>query len=283
MKSKPYDSFNEKDIRAFEPEAKIGLLGTVTPEGLPHLTLITSMQALTTKKMVWGQFSKGVSKEYVKNNPKTGFLILTPDKKLWRGKADWTNCSRQGEEYEMYNMKPMFRYNAYLGIHTVHYMDLVETYGCETLPVAGVAVASVMTWLVKRLVKDASGERILKTWAQNLFNRFGALKFIGYIGADGYPRIIPLLQCQAAGGGTLAFSGPAYSDELKGLQPGACAAVFGLTMKMEDVLVRGRFRGLKRNAGVNIGVLDIDYVYNSMPPKQGVIYPEPELAPVVDF
>jgi len=42
------------------------------------------------------------------------------------GKVRWTHEVRAGEDYELYNHKPMFRYNAYFGIHTVHYLDLVE-------------------------------------------------------------------------------------------------------------------------------------------------------------
>ena len=60
-------------------------------------------------------------------------------------------------------------------------------------------------------------------------------------------------------------------------------AVFGLTMKMEDVLIRGVFRGFKRTMGLRLGTVDIQWVYNSMPPAHGQIYPEPLLKPVVDF
>ena len=35
----------EPDVEAFETEAKVGLLATLGPEGLPHLTLITTLQA----------------------------------------------------------------------------------------------------------------------------------------------------------------------------------------------------------------------------------------------
>ena len=32
---------------------------------------------------------------------------------------------------------------------------------------------------------------------------------------------------------------------------------------------------------MKVGAVDIDWVYNSMPPKQGPIYPEEPLGPVV--
>ena len=54
---------------------------------------------------------------------------MSREKELWRGKARWTGEASSGDDYEMYNRKPMFRYNSYFGIHTVHYLDLVEFSG----------------------------------------------------------------------------------------------------------------------------------------------------------
>ena len=71
---------------------------------------------------------------------KIGFAILTLDKKLWRGKALWTHLKKEGPEYEVYNQQPMFRYNTYFGINTVHYLDLKETTParhCRLSPLSG--------------------------------------------------------------------------------------------------------------------------------------------------
>ena len=87
MKMKKH--FSPEDIKAFEPENKIGLLATQNEQGLPHLTLITTMQANGPAEIVWGQFTEGISKKNILSNPKTGFLIMTLDKSLWRGKAIW--------------------------------------------------------------------------------------------------------------------------------------------------------------------------------------------------
>src|SRR4030042_6567168 len=79
--------FSEIDLKQFEPEAKVGLIATINQEGLPHITLITALQAKTPDKLIWGQFSEGQSKENVKTNPKTGFLIMTLNRRLWRGEG----------------------------------------------------------------------------------------------------------------------------------------------------------------------------------------------------
>lgn len=275
--------FDPADMGAFEAEAKVGLLATVNPEGLPHVSLISSMQAKDPGHLIWGQFSEGLSKAHVKQNPRTGFLIMTLDKKLWRGKALWTHAETEGEDYEMYNQKPMFRYNAYFGIHTVHFMDLVETFGREALPLGRIVAASLAT----RAAKDGAGspeiEPVLKPWAEGLFNRMDALKFLSYVEPEGFPTIIPVIPCQAAGSRRLAFSPLAYGHELSALHEGMQVAVFALSMQMEDVLVRGTFLGYRRVRLQRLGVIELEWVYNSMPPAPGQIYPPLDLKPVVNF
>jgi hypothetical protein len=280
---KKYDRFESGDMGAFEAEAKVGLLATVNPEGLPHISLIASMQAKDPTQLIWGQFSEGRSKVHVRQNPHVGFLIMTLDRNLWRGKALWTHGETEGEDYEMYNQKPMFRYNAYFGIHTVHFMDLVETYGKEGLPLARIVMASLATKAAKDGAKSPEDERILKPWAEGLFNRLDTLKFIGYVDEEGFPTIVPVIQCQAAGSRRLAFSTLAYGDELAPIKQGMQVAVFGMSMQMEDVLVRGTFLGYDRVRLQRLGVIELEWVYNSMPPTPGQIYPPVELKPVVNF
>jgi len=280
---KTYTRFDEDDLKQFEPEAKVGLIATINPEGLPHVTLITALQAKTPTKLIWGQFSEGMSKEHVKTNPKTGFAIMTMDKSLWRGKALYTHKVAHGEDYEMFNLKPMFRYNAYFGIHTVHYMDLVETYGKESLPLARIGLGSILALAGRSAVRPRLSKCILKPWAEGLFKRLDTIKFISYVGEDSYPVIIPLIGCQAADSTRLAFSPLAYKEELNTIHKGSVVAVFGLTMDMEDVLVRGMFTGFEKHRGITLGCVDIDWVYNSMPPKPGQIYPEQEFKPVVNY
>lgn len=278
-----FAKFDPNDMKAFEPEAKVGLIATVNPEGLPHITLITALQAKTPSQMIWAQFSEGMSKKHIRTNPRTAFLIMTLDKALWRGKARWTHLAREGEDYEMFNDKPMFRYNSYFGIHTVHYMDLVETYGKERLPLASIAIASLLTGIVQAAAGRDGGKPILKPWGEGLFNSMSSLKFISWVGEDGFPVLVPIIQCRAADSTRLVFSTAAYGRELGAIKEGASVAVFGLTMDMEDILVRGTFTGVRRYRGIRLGAIDIAWVYNSMPPTSGQIYPEVAVRPVVDF
>jgi hypothetical protein len=111
----------------------------------------------------------------------------------------------------------------------------------------------------------------------------GNLKFASWVAPDGYPRIIPVLQAQPASRDRILFSPMAYGDEVEEIPRGSSCAVFGMTLKMEDVLMRGRYTGIRRICGVRCGVVEIDWLYNSMPPVPGQVYPPTELSAVRNF
>ncbi|MBU2514138.1 hypothetical protein KJ966_22615 [bacterium] len=276
-------SFNQEEMEAFKPSEKIGLIACINPDGEVHMTLITSIMASSPNQLTLGQFCTGRGKWFIQTNNKLSFLIMTLDKKLWRGKARWTHKRLDGEEYEIYNEMPMFRYNTYFGINTVHYLDLVETSQAESLPMAKIIPAALATKLAKSSAKTGNRERILKPFAENLFNDLGSLKFLSYLGEDGFPVIIPVIQCQASDSRRLAFSTIAFRDELKDIPVDTRLAVYCLNMKMQSVLVRGKFNGYSRLKGIKTGTLDIDWVYNSMPPIHEQIYPGISLQPVESF
>lgn len=277
------NSFSESDMKAFAPSEKVGIIATVTPAGLPHMSLLTSVMASTPAQLTVGEFCQGMSKAYMRQTGKIGFAILTLDKKLWRGKAIWTHLKKEGREYEVYNQQPMFRYNTYFGINTVHYLDLKETTTGAPLPLASIIPSALLTKLAKSAAAKDHTKRVLSFFGEALFNRLDSLSFLSFIDRDGFPVIIPVIQCQASDSSRLAFHPGAFSTELSGLEPGMTVAVFGLTMQMEDVLVRGVFNGYHRYRGVKLGTLDIDWVYNSMPPNHGQIYPPVPLKAVVNF
>ena len=177
----------------------------------------------------------------------------------------------------------MFRYNSYFGINTVHYMNLLETGGREKLPILSIIAASVMTKFSRAKAKTGVDDRIMKVFGENLFNNLSALKFISYIKEDGYPAIVPIIQCHAADSRRVVFSPMAYKKELKNIKKGSTVAIMCLNMAMENILVRGKFMGFSPYRFISLGGVDIDYVYNSMPPKHGQIYPEQKLEAVLQY
>jgi hypothetical protein len=259
----PSALLDEETRRAFEADAKLGLLATVDPEGLPHLTLITSLQAKGPAELMFGQFCEGRSKKHVRENPRVAFLV-----------------PREGEDYELYNKKPMFRYNAYSGIHTIHYLDLVDVTPEEGVSRAGVVLGSLVMPLVRWAASEPEAERALSPWAERHLSKLGTLKFVCTVRENGYPSIVPLVPCRAAGSRRVAMATSVHRDELRAITPGTTMAIFAINSEMESVLVRGCLAGYRRVFGIDTAWLDVDWVYNSMPPKQGVIYPRESLEPM---
>jgi hypothetical protein len=279
----PCTTFSDADILALKPAMKVGVLATVDPQGLPHLTMISTLMACGASEVAWGQFMEGQSKAFVRQNPRTAFLIMTLDRQIWRGKADFQRTAAAGPEYDFYNNTPLFRYNAYFGVHTVFYMSLLAHTGRLALPMNRVAFAAVQTLLARSLSPRREAKAVLNPWTCGFFNKIDNLKFLSYVGADGYPVIIPAIQAQALDRQRIVFSLGAFGGELAQIPAGAPLAVFGLALSMEDVLVRGTFQGVRRMCGVRCGVVEVDWVYNSMPPVPGQIYPPLELKPVREF
>ncbi len=275
--------FTEQDIRDLDVELKVGLLATVTPRGEPHLTMLSSIRPHAPDKLVWGQFTEGLSKQYILENPQCGFLIMSLDKQLWMGKARYTHKAKQGPEMENYNNLAMFRYNAYFGVHTAYYMDLVSQSGRMALPMGNVIFAAIKTILARTLTKKNTQPKVLNPWIHSLFNKLDNLKFISYIDADGFPVVLPVIQTQALDANRVVFALGAFSQELRKIPVGVRMAVFGMSFSMETVLMRGTYSGIQSVAGIPSGVVSIDWVYNSMPPVPQQIYPPVKVGAVREF
>ena len=114
-------------------------------------------------------------------------------------------------------------------------------------------------------------------------NQLDSLKFLAYIDKDGYPVIIPAIQTQSLDAQHVLFSTSVYRDELKAIPAGSELAVFVMSLSMEDVLLRGKYHGIRRVGGVKAGVVEVDWVYNPMPPVQGQVYPAASLDPFTEF
>ena len=282
---KPYTqtTFSAEDIQSLLPAMKIGLLATLNPQGLPHITLLTSIIASGPRQLAFGQFIEGQSKRHILTQPKAGFLVMSLDRRLWRGKAAYTHSARAGKEYDYYNNIPMFRYNAYFGVHTVYYFDLLSQTGRQALPMNRIILAALQSLLARTLARRPGGPAVLNPWTRGFLNKLDNLKFLAYVGADGYPALIPAIQAQSLDAGHVVFSTSVYQDELEAIPAGSSLAVMGMALTMEDVLVRGTYQGLRRVGGVRCGVVEVDWVYNSMPPVPGQVYPPQPIAPVTKF
>ena len=275
---------SEECIRKNDIDFKIGLLVTKDDFGYPHITLITSLQPNNSNQLIWGQISAGTSKKNILSDPKVGFLMMNFDLEMWRGKAVWTHSEITGPEIEMYNSKTANRYNAYGGVGRVHYMDLVEITEEEKLEKKSMISGALKTRIsAKRMKRKHRNETILNAFSEKLVKRLDSLKFVAYIGNDGFPVIIPAVQASASDSGRIVFSQKPFGDELAKIPKGSKTALFCISLSLEEIMIKGIFKGFKKANGIKTGYIDIEKVYNPLLPLVGYIYPLEKLEPVTEF
>ncbi len=266
-------NINKETIEEFSKTYKIALISTIDDEGEPHISFITTLQARDNSSLMSGEFITGLSKRFMQERNKTGFLVMSLKKEWWNGKAVWKEKKTSGEDFDMYNQIPMFRYNTYFGIHTVHYYDLESISEKRSLNMGGIITNAVANTIIKSSFKGKEHPQALRKWAFDLLKGIATLKFISYIDDDGFPVIYPIVQAQACDRGRIVIPLNPYTKELSQIKDGTKAAIMGMNLDMEDVLIKGTFNGYKKTPLGKMAYLDIERVYNSLPPKHGYIYP----------
>ena len=271
------NEFEDNCKNIFECDSKIGLLCSVAPDGYPHIALISSISVKDSKTLLWGQFSRGLSKDYLKDNPKTGFAVVMPDQRWWTGKALYTGSAVTGEDFEHFNSKPLFRYNSYFGFGKIHYEDLIDISVCEKLPLLKIGMGFFLSGTLKKKAlsqkQNTDTAEKLPPFGMKLASNLTCLKFAAWVDTDGFPRICTVMQGQPAGRNALVFSPTPYGDLLEKIPKGAKTAVLLANMDLESLLLQGRWFNTEKNNRLKNSVFEIDKVYNSMLPLNGYIYP----------
>ncbi|MDR0851822.1 MAG: hypothetical protein LBN36_04960 [Clostridiales Family XIII bacterium] len=274
MKSK----IDEKQTELMRPDSKIGILGTEDAEGYPHLTFISSLQGLGEEQISFGSFSRGESKSNLWERPDAAFLILTAEMEWLKGNARYTHTENTGTVFEEYNNKPLFRYNTYFGFAKVYVMDLIRISGIEKLPMPKIIAGAILTRIFS-IFAAKNEHKILRDTGKALIAKLDGLKFISWHGEDGLLEIEPIIQAGPAGTDRVAFFRLPYGDVTKRIPNGAKAAILCLNLQMQSVLVKGIYQ----KSGC-LSLLNIERVYNSMPPKMEYIYPRADKPLVItDF
>ena len=274
MKPSYYDRINDSAIRMMDCDSKIGVLATEDENGYPHLSFISSIQALGDQALTFGQFSAGLSKRFIMDRPRVGFLALSADKRYLTGNATYTHSANTGKEFDLYNNKPLFRYNSYMGFYRIFYLNLDRISAIKPLPMVSIIIGAILS-RVKALFVAKSEKKALPVVGQQLFSQLDSLKFLCYFDEAGSAVLLPVVQATSAGSDRVAFSGMPYGSKLAQIPDGAKAAILCLNLNMESVLVKGRYHK---------GILEIEQVYNSMPPKMEYIYPRSDtIAPIRTF
>ena len=262
---------NKDTMKAFEGSVKIGLVAVTDDEGYPHISVLSTLQGKDPETMMFGKFVEGSSKDFLVRRPRAGFLIMNPQKEFWYGSMDYDHIKKEGEDFVMYNNQPLYRYNTYFGINTVYYLKLRNISEKNTLPMGQIIKNAIFVLLAKNRVGKAEKKVILKPWASKFTAQLDTLKFLGFVGDDGYPRIVPIIQGQSSGANRIVFRNAPYGEFLTEIHPGQKVAVLAFAMTMEDIHLKGTFSGFDKHGFASIA---LEQVYNCMPPVHKQIYPE---------
>jgi len=274
MKPSYFDRIDEASVKMMDCDSKVGVLATKDESGYPHLSFISSVQALNEQSLTFGQFSAGLSKRFILDQPRVGFLVLSADKRYLSGNATYTHNANTGREFDLYNNKPLFRYNSYMGFYRIFYLNLERISALKPLPMGAIVFGAILS-RVKALFCKKNERNALPLVGQQLFSQLDSLKFLCYYDASGEAVLLPVVQATSAGSDRIALCGVPFGRELKKIPDGAKASILCLNLKMESVLVKGMYHD---------GLLEIERVYNSMPPKMEYVYPrEKTVAPVINF
>lgn len=273
------DFLTEEMRTEFEKSIKIGVVATIGEDQLPHMTVLSTLMGKGNDQMMFGKFVEGLSKENILNHPQSGFLIMNPEKAFWTGKMTYDHFLKEGEDLVLYNNQPLYRYNTYFGINTVYYFRLKEISDQQTLPMGKIILNSLKILMKKHRFVEKNIPPIMKPWAVKFTGKLDTLMFLSYLGDDGYPIIIPCIQAQSAGSSRILLRDDPYRDQLSKLKQGMKIAMLAFSMSMETVLLKGSFSGFDKRG---YGFMQIEIVYNSMPPVHGFVYPETPIE-AIDF
>lgn len=258
----------ERDEKDFATPYKIALVACHDEQDDVHISLLSSLANRGDDEMVVGEFVQGLSKTFFHNKPEAAFLIMNLAMNFWTGTMNFYDSRTEGEEYIRYNEMPLYRFNTYFGIHTVHYAKLREVSERRKLNLAGIVGNTLRVAFAGPFFKGENDE-VFNVWTRQHTKKIGTLMFLGFTGQDGYPRLVPVIQAKSVSDSRILLTTAPYKKLARDLEDGARASIYALNLDMEAVLLKGKFQ---RYAG-GLGAIDVDRVYNCMPPIHRYIYP----------
>ena len=179
----------------------------------------------------------------------------------------------------------MLRYNTYMNVEKAYYNSVKAVTPVMDLKVLPIAKGLILNLSAKRKANDSNAEEKLHLLGYDLYNNPFNPKFISFLDPDdGYPLIIPCFQLRAPDRSKLIFPYSHFKEDLEKLKIGAHVSTFAVIadeIELINLVIQGTFSGTQKFGGVNCGIIEIDEVYNSMPPIPGVIFPELKTRPKV--
>ena len=259
----------EEDIPKFRPDLMVKLLSTIDEQQHPNLVLIISLEAKDRDKVMFGEFITGKSKRNLELNSKCCTAFMTLANEYWVIKGDFTDWAYEGADYEYYSEKPLFKNNAYTGIARVAHINVKEVFSKRKVKLQR-PLLRVLKGFKKETAPSQDIPELLPAMVDKIFRGPSNLKYLAFVDADGYPLIIPTMHLLPAEGSRLIFTPADYKEDISKIQSGTFVTTY--TLYIEELLsyqVKGTYQGLQPYQDIEVGVINIEEVYCTMPPKAG--------------
>jgi len=267
------------DLKIFDQEKTLDFIATVCEDASPHITVLSSVMQKDDRTLMFGQYCQGISKDNLLRDPKAAILAIDPRCNMGGGLLEWMERKNTGEEHELFNNIPRFRYNAVYGYAYIHLLDIVEFDAIETPSPVALEESVEKTTKIICALPGSGREAALTYVGESLFPATLGFKLLGYIGDDGYPRLIYVPQAAVQNRNRVVFSADLYPDVYAQIPDGAKTAVLSMVPRLgASILVKGTFHLIPDACSV-----EIERVYNPNVPASGYIYPMPGLQPVRVF
>ena len=270
--------FTEEEIKYFDNPYKVAIIATVDEDGDIHMFNASTLMNKGEDEMMFGEFVRGKSKKLIYQHPKTGFFIMSVDQHFWTGNMDFTHSVTEGEDYVYMNQYQLFRFNTYFGVCEVHYADLKNISEMKKLNLPGVIANALKVMAMKPFFAGDKNKKMLRPWAEKFMSGLITLEFLGFMGEDGYPKIVPVIQAQAASSSRIFLTKAPYSKMMKDLKDGQRVGIYGFSLDMEATHVNGVYH----DGPLGTGYVEIDKLYATAPPISGEIDYNKKYEPV-DF
>gem|GEM_PF-5002822 len=148
----------------------------------------------------------------------------------------------------------------------------------QKLNLPAVIANAVKVMAMKPFCAGDKTKKMMRPWAEKFMNGLITLEFLGFMGEDGYPHIVPIIQAQAASSSRIFFTKAPYSDMMKGLKDGDRVGIYGFSLDMDAT----HLNGVYHEGPMGTCYVDIDKLYATAPPISGPIDYSKKYEPV-DF
>jgi Pyridoxamine 5'-phosphate oxidase len=252
-----------KLLEALRGELTPKFLATRSEDGLPNVVPLTSLTPSPGEPglLHFGNFLLRKSVVNLKQDPRLGVLVITPELEGWVLTGTFEGFEREGPHADAQRSAKMLRYNAYTGIRNAGLVRVrsVERSFRISRPrlVRDYALAGSAG-----LRRRAVGGIDVPLAVRREFARLAAVKVVSWIALDGWPRIAPALSLQPAGHDTMVCWPD--SDLRSGPEDGALVAANVLTMEAVSYQIKGCWQ-----RGRGVGTLVPHEVYAGGPPLPG--------------